>query len=62
VCPEFKNGVLREIFGLKRAEGTEESQKFCNEDFHELGSLLEIIEVINLRKMRLVGHVPMGEK
>ena len=58
----FENGVLREISGLKRAEITEEWQKLCNEDFHELCSFLDIIEVINLRNMRLVGLVPMGDK
>jgi hypothetical protein len=59
----FENGVLRRIFGPKRAEVTREWRKLHNEELHNLYSSPDIIRQIKSRRMRWAGHVArMGEK
>jgi len=53
----FENRVLRRIFGPKRDKVTGELGKLHNEEFHDLYSSPNIVQVIKLRRMRWVGHV-----
>jgi hypothetical protein len=50
----FENRVLRRVFGPgpKRAEVTGEWRKLHNEELHDLYSLLTIMGVIKLIRMR----------
>ena len=58
----FENRVLRELFGPKRQEVTEEWRKLHNEELNDLYSLLNIVRVVKSRRMRWTGHVAlMGE-
>jgi hypothetical protein len=60
---EFENRVLRRIFGPKRDEGTRERRKLHNEELNDLYSSLNIIRVINSKRMRQARHVArMGER
>jgi hypothetical protein len=57
----YENRVLRRIFGLKRDEVTGEWRKLHNEEFNDLYSSPNNIQVIKSR-MRWVGQVAcMGE-
>jgi hypothetical protein len=59
----FENRVLRRIFGPKRDEVTGEWRKLHHEDLNDLYSSLNIIRVIQSRRMRSTGHVArMGEE
>jgi hypothetical protein len=53
----FENRVLRRIFGPKRDEVTGEWRNLHNEELCDFYSLLSIIRIIKLRKVRLAGHV-----
>jgi hypothetical protein len=58
----FENRVLRRVFGPKRDEVTGEWRKMHNEELNDLYSLLNIVRVVKLRRMRWAGHVArMGE-
>jgi hypothetical protein len=58
----FENRVLRIISGPKRHEVMGEWRKLHNEELNGLYSLLNIVRVINSRRMRWAGHVAcMGE-
>jgi hypothetical protein len=48
----FENRVLRNIFGLKRDEVTEEWRKLHNKELHNLYSLPNIIRIIKSKRMR----------
>jgi hypothetical protein len=53
--------VFRKIFGPKREEDGS-WRKLRNDELHSLYSSLNIVRVINSRKMRWAGHVArMGE-
>jgi hypothetical protein len=52
----FENRVLRKIFGPKR-EDDGSSRKLHNDELHSLYSSLNIVRVIQARKMRWAGHV-----
>jgi hypothetical protein len=55
--------VLRRIFGTKGDDITQEERKVHNEEFNDLYSSPNIIQVIKSRRMRWVGHVAcMGER
>jgi hypothetical protein len=59
----FENGILRRIFGPKRAEIIEDRRKLCNEEIRDLYSSSNIIRMIKSRRMRWSGHVArMGSK
>ena len=59
---EFKNRVLRKIFGPKRDAVTGEWRKLQNE-LNDLHSSPNITWVIKSRRMRWTGHVAhMGER
>jgi hypothetical protein len=59
----FEIRVLREIFGPKRDEMTEEWRKLHNGELHDPYCSPNIIWFIKLRIMRWVGHVArMGER
>jgi hypothetical protein len=53
----FENKVIRKIFGSKTEEVTEGLKKMHIEEFYDLYSSPNAIQVINLRKMRWAGHV-----
>jgi hypothetical protein len=53
----FENGVLRRIFGLKRAEVTGEWRKLHNEELRDVYSSPGIIRIIKSRRMGWAGHV-----
>jgi hypothetical protein len=56
----LENRVLREIFGPKRDEVTEECRRLHNEEFCDLSPS---IRAIKSRRMRWVGHVAcMGDR
>ena len=58
----FENRVLRRVFGPKRDEVTGEWRKLHNEELRDLYSLLDIVRVVKLRRMKWMGHVAcMGE-
>jgi hypothetical protein len=48
----FESRVLRRIFGTKRDEVTGELRKLHNEELNDLYCSLNIIRVINSRRMR----------
>jgi len=52
----FENRVLR-IFGLKRDKVTGVWGKLHYEEFNNLYSLHNVVQVMKLRKMRWAGHV-----
>jgi hypothetical protein len=52
----FENRVLRKIFGPKMEED-EPWRKLHNDELHSLYSSLNIVRVINSRRMRWAGHV-----
>jgi hypothetical protein len=52
----FENRVLREIFGPKGDEITEEWRKLHNEELHDPYSSSNIVRVITSR-MKWAGHV-----
>jgi hypothetical protein len=59
----FENGVLRRIFGPKRAGVTGGWRKLHNEELRKLYSSPSIIRIIKSRRMRWAGHVARrGEK
>jgi hypothetical protein len=59
----FEKRVLRRIFGPKRDGVTGGWRKLHNEELHDLYTSPSIIRLINLRRMRWVGHVArMGGK
>jgi len=49
--------VLREIFGHKRDEITEEWRKLHNEELNDPYSSPNIVRVVKSRRMRWAGHV-----
>jgi hypothetical protein len=53
----FENMVLWGIFGPKRDSVTGEWRRLHNEELCDLHSSPNVIQVINLRRMRWVGHV-----
>jgi len=53
----FENGALRRIFWPKSNEVTREWKKLHNEEFNDLYSSPNIVQVIKSRRMRWVGHV-----
>jgi hypothetical protein len=53
----FGNRVLRGVFGAKRDEVMWEWRKLHNEELNDLYSSPTIVQVIELRRMRWVGHV-----
>jgi hypothetical protein len=59
----FESRVLRRIFGSKRDEVTGGWRKLHNEERHNPYSPLNIIRMIETRRMRWIGHAArMGEK
>jgi hypothetical protein len=52
----FENGVLRKTLGLKRDEDGS-WRKLHNDELHCLYSSLNIVRVIESRRMRWTGHV-----
>jgi len=58
----FENRMLRTVFGPKR-DKVREWRKLHNEEFNDIYSSLNIIQVIKWRRMSWVGHVAcMGER
>ena len=58
----FEHRILRRIFGPKRDEVTGEWRRL-HDELNDLYSSLNIIRVINLRRMSWAGHVArMGER
>jgi len=53
----FENRVLRRIFGPKRDEVREEWRKLHNEELNNLYSSSSIVQVIKLRRMRMMRRV-----
>jgi len=53
----FENRVLRRVFGSKRDEVTGEWRKSHNEELRDLYSLPNMVQVVESRRMRWVGHV-----
>jgi len=49
--------VLRDIFGSKTDEVTEDRRKLHNEELNDLYCSPDVIRVIRSRKMRWAGHV-----
>jgi hypothetical protein len=59
----FENRVLKKIFGRRRDELTGDWRTLHNEALNDLYSSPNIVQVIKLRRVRLVGHVArMGER
>ena len=59
----FENRVLRRVFGPKRDKVTGEWRKLHNEEFRDLYSLPNIVQVVKSNGMRWAGHVArMGEE
>jgi hypothetical protein len=55
--------VLRKIFGSKRDEETGDGRRLNNKELFVLYTSLNIIRVIQSRRMRLAGHVAcMGNR
>ena len=52
----FKNRVLSKILGLKRDKVTGEWRKLHNEEFNDIHSSPNIIQVIKSGRMRWVSH------
>jgi hypothetical protein len=57
----FENRMLWRILGPKRDEVTGEWRKLHNEEFNDLYSSPNIVQVIKSRRMRLAGHVACRE-
>jgi hypothetical protein len=53
----FENGVLRRIFGPRRAEMMGSCRKLHNEELHKLYSSPSKIRMIKSGRMRWAGHV-----
>jgi len=53
----MENRVLRKVFGPKRDEVTGEWRKLHSEEFSDLYSLPNIVQVVKSRRMRWAGHV-----
>jgi hypothetical protein len=53
----FDNMVLRKVFGPKKDEVTGEWRKLHHEDLNDLYCSPTIVQVINSRRMRWVGHL-----
>jgi hypothetical protein len=59
----FEDRVLRRIFGERRAEVAGGRRKLHNKELRDLYSLLSIIRIIKLKRMRWVEHVArLGEE
>jgi hypothetical protein len=59
----FENRVLRRMFGSKRDEVGEELRKLHNEELKDPYCSPNIVQVIQSRRMRWVGHVArIGER
>jgi len=58
----FENRVLKEIFGLKRAEVTGEWRILHNNELYYLFSSENIIRMIKSIRMGWVGHVARGRQ
>jgi hypothetical protein len=58
---EFKNRVLRRIFGPKRGEVTEKWRKLHNEELHNLYLFPVIIRQIKSTRMGWAEHVARME-
>jgi hypothetical protein len=58
----FENRVLRKICGPKRDEVTWEWIRLHNKELYDLYSSPNIIQVIELRRKRWVGHVARIEE
>ena len=59
----FESMELRRIFGSRSDEVTGEWRRLHNEKLNDLYSSLNIVRVINSRRMRWAGHVAcMGEE
>jgi hypothetical protein len=55
--------VVRRIFGPRRDEVTGGWRKLHNDGLHNLYSLLNVIRMVKLRRLRCAGHVAqMGKK
>jgi hypothetical protein len=54
---EFENRVLRNIFGYKKIEHTEEWRKMNTDKLHDLHSPLNTNSVIKSRRIKRVGHI-----
>jgi hypothetical protein len=52
---EFENRVLRRILGPRRGEITAEWRKLHSDELNDLYSLLKIVPVNKLRKLRWAG-------
>jgi hypothetical protein len=59
---DFKNKVLRRIFGPKRNEVTGEWRRLHNKELYALYSSPNIIQVIKSRRLRWAGHVARMEE
>jgi PAS domain-containing protein len=58
-----ENRMLRRIFGPTRDEVTGEWRKLLNEELNDLYSSLNIVRVINSKRMIWAGHLArMGER
>jgi len=59
----LENRVLRRIFGPKRDKVTREWRTLHNEEFNDLCSSPNVVQVIKSRRIRWAGHVArMGER
>jgi len=54
---KYRMRVLRDIFGSKTDEVTEDRRKLHNEELNDLYCSPDVIRVIRSRKMRWAGHV-----
>ena len=57
----FKNGIMRQIFGLKRDENGE-WRRLHNEELHSLYRSPNIVRMIKSIRMRWAGHVARMEE
>jgi hypothetical protein len=53
----YENGVLRRIFGPKKADVTGEWRKLNNDELHNLYTYSNIINQIKSKRMWWAGHV-----
>jgi hypothetical protein len=59
----FQNTVLRRIFGPRRDDVTGECRRLYNAELNDLYYSVNIVRVIQSRRMRWAGHVArMGEE